>query len=617
MTVIGTVELLAKINTADYKSGAKSIETTNKQLEKSGSQTTSNMNQGFSRVAKVGMAAIATAAVTVSALIIKNFGNAIKRVDTLNNSARTFANMGFTAKDVAVSMKALEKSIAGMPTSLDEAIRGVQMIAASTNDVKGAQKIFTALNNGILGFGGTAAQVSNAVQQLSQDLGSGRIQAETWNSLLDSGLAPALSAIAREMGMTSRELKEGLGEGTVSVDTFTKALIKMDTEGGGGMASLQKIAMDSTSGIATGWANLNTAITRGIASIIEAVGSSKISAAISSFGAGMESILKSVSLLIPKIVEIGTNIGTYLQPKFAALWTQIETQLFPALNKLWNNVIKPLIPAIGTALVVALGFLIDAITVLTPYIAKMTEFLAKNKTAVTAVIIAVVAFKAVLAFGKAAAAFNASLAGMRAALALYRTQGLASAIAQTKIFKALVTTPMIMPAIVIAAALAAIYVIQKELKKTLALMDRADDSANNLQDQRDKVLKRLQNTDDPKKQKQLRRILDSSAPGRAAGGFVAGGSMYTVGERGRELFVPETNGHILPNDTTESLLKGNKTAEVTQTSVNIEKVELSGIYAENRSQVRELGKMFIAAVNDELRAKQLPQMAEGLNGVAQ
>ena len=37
------------------------------------------------------------------------------------------------------------------------------------------------------------------------------------------------------------------------------------------------------------------------------------------------------------------------------------------------------------------------------------------------------------------------------------------------------------------------------------------------------------------------------APGKAAGGPVIAGRAYTVGEKGRELFVPNTSGTIIPN----------------------------------------------------------------------
>lgn len=44
-------------------------------------------------------------------------------------------------------------------------------------------------------------------------------------------------------------------------------------------------------------------------------------------------------------------------------------------------------------------------------------------------------------------------------------------------------------------------------------------------------------------------------PGRASGGPVAAGSLYEVGERGRELFVPPVNGHIVNARDTAALMK--------------------------------------------------------------
>lgn len=322
---VGSVIYTARIDTSKLGSDAAKTE---KIVDNVGDSADKSAARGEKSFLKMG-AAIGIAAGVASTLLVKavdsvtnSIGSAIKRVDTLNNSKRTFANMGFAVGDTDKAVKGLEKSIQGLPTSLDEGIRGVQMIAAATNDVQKSQKIFTALNNGILGFGGTAAQVSNAVQQLSQDLAGGKIQAETWNSLLDSGLGPALAAIARQMGMTTKDLKAGLSEGTISVETFTDSLIKMNEEGGGGMQSLQKIAKDSTSGISTGWANAQTAITRGVAKIIQAVGSENISGSISKIGTAMEKLLGSIS----KVVEFVVRNKDFIAP-FAVAFGIILTLL--------------------------------------------------------------------------------------------------------------------------------------------------------------------------------------------------------------------------------------------------------------------------------------------------
>jgi hypothetical protein len=43
-------------------------------------------------------------------------------------------------------------------------------------------------------------------------------------------------------------------------------------------------------------------------------------------------------------------------------------------------------------------------------------------------------------------------------------------------------------------------------------------------------------------------IATAAIPGKAGGGSVSAGTPYKVGERGTELFVPERNGYIIPND---------------------------------------------------------------------
>lgn len=529
MTIIGTIELIAKIDTTQYKKGESDIKSSNRNIEgslDSVDNKSSKATLGLSRLAKAGLAAVATAGVAAGAAIVSNFDNAIKRVDTLNNSTRTFANMGFRAKDVSVAMDGLQKSILGLPTSLDEAVRGVQMIAASTNDVKKSQRIFEALNNGILGFGGTSEQVSNAVQQLSQDLAGGRIQAETWNSLLDSGLGPTLAAIARQMGLTTRELKEGLGEGKISTDEFTKSLVRMNEKGGGGMKSLQQIAKDSTNGITSGWANLNIAITRGIASIIEAIGSENISNAITNFGKGFEAVLKSIPALMTQVGNLARQVGDYLGPKFTALWNTISTQLLPALNNLWHSVIEPIIPVIGTTLVVAFGLAVDAVNRLIKVISPLINWLGQNKEAVWGVIGAITAWYTIM---KVTSAFNTlynSIAITRARLFALTTQIGTTRNAFTLLNRAL-STPITL-SIFVGAALIAIQKVYDAAQKTLKVFDELNDSRDSLSksttdamQRSQKLLREARARGDKKSEERILRSMRAIAG--ASSGFASGG----------------------------------------------------------------------------------------------
>ena len=241
-------------------------------------------------------------------VIKSSVGDAVKRIDTLNNSTRAFSNMGFSADQTKSAMNGLQKSIQGLPTALDDAVSGVQIMAASTQDLGKSQKVWSALNDAILGFGGSTADVNNATIQLSQAFANGKVDGQTWISMMNSGMGPALNAIAKQMKMTTGELQDGLSSGEISVEDFQDALINLDKNGGGGLKSLQKIAQDSTSGIGTSVQNAKTAVVRGVASMIEAlnkfvqdVTGLSIAEMISAMGSKAEQVLKGLGGVLQAI----------------------------------------------------------------------------------------------------------------------------------------------------------------------------------------------------------------------------------------------------------------------------------------------------------------------------
>lgn len=346
-------------------------------------------------------------------LIKGSISGAIDRVDTMNNAVRNFQNMGFEKSEINRTIGengSLIRGIKGLPTTLNDAVGHVQLLASSTGDLGRSDQIFRALNDGILGFGGTTDQVNEAVIQLSQSFSNGKVDAQTWNSMINAQLGPTLGAIAKKMGMTMGQLKEGLSKGTVSVKDFQDQLIEMDTKGGGGLKSLNQIAKDSTKGIKTSIQNAKTAITSGVGDIIKGLNKALVDAdlggfkgIIDNFGNAMKSFLKVIAANIPKAViflgklfDVLYKFGTalkFMMPFLVPAATAFGAFMFqlkgiPAIIKNFNN-LKNAITGIGKSLkimgaiaaanpfVLIVGAIVGAIAVFGYFMATNEEF--RNK----------------------------------------------------------------------------------------------------------------------------------------------------------------------------------------------------------------------------------------------
>lgn len=346
-------------------------------------------------------------------LIKGSISGAIDRVDTMNNAVRNFKNMGFEDSEINRTIGkggTLSQGIQGLPTALNDAISQVQLLASSTGDLGRSDQIFRALNDGILGFGGTTDQVNEAVIQLSQSFSNGKVDAQTWNSMINAQLGPTLSAIAKKMNLSMGELKEGLSKGTISVKDFQDQLIEMDTKGGGGLKSLNQIAKDSTKGIKTSIQNAKTAVTRGVGEVIEAMNKVLVDSKlggfkgiIDGFGNAMETFLGVIAKGLPKAVEfLGELIKDlikfgsalkFILPFLVPAATAFGAFMFqlkgiPAIIKSFNN-LKNAITGIGSSLkimgaiaaanpfVLIVGAIVGAIAVFGYFMATNEEF--RNK----------------------------------------------------------------------------------------------------------------------------------------------------------------------------------------------------------------------------------------------
>lgn len=304
MAISGTVELIASINTQDYVKGAGEIERANKSIEKSTDDTAENSNKSLSKISKIGLAGVTAAAVAVSAVIIKNIDNAVNRIDTLVAFPRILQALGATGDEAGRATKTLSDTLLGLPTSLQEGAKGVQQFVAAGLKVPKATDAFLAVNNALLAAGGNAQDTGIIMDSLTRAISGGSTAASTIQAAL-SRLPTAFQALQKESGLSADELYKLYA---ADPQKLTDDLIRLNKEGGGGLASLDEQARIATGGIATAFTNVDNAVTRGIASIITALGDGNleagqrkiydgITAVGKAFGDGLAQIGKFVSFV--------------------------------------------------------------------------------------------------------------------------------------------------------------------------------------------------------------------------------------------------------------------------------------------------------------------------------
>lgn len=217
-------------------------------------------------------------------VVSSSIDSAVSRVDTMNNFPRVMEGLGYSADSAAASIQLMSDHLTGLPTRLDAMTTSVQKIVPTVKDVGKATDIMLSFNDALLA-GGASTQVQEAaLEQFSQVLAKGKPELEDWRSI-QTAMPGQLDQVAQAMlgaGASSNDLYEAMKDGTVSIEDFEQAFIDLDQNGLEGFASFAEQAKTGTAGIATSFANLQNAVTKAVAKVIDAIGVENITAPIES-----------------------------------------------------------------------------------------------------------------------------------------------------------------------------------------------------------------------------------------------------------------------------------------------------------------------------------------------
>lgn len=238
---------------------------------------------------------------------------AITRLDTISNYGKVMGNLGIGSEDSAASIEYLQEKLLGLPTALDDAALGVQRFVSANGDIKRSTVGWLALNNAVLAGGASAQTQATAMEQLAQAYSKGKPDAMEWRSLL-TAMPAQMNQIAQAAGYTSAviggDFYNAIQDGKITMDDFLATAIRLDREGVNGFASFADQAKNATGGVQTSIANLNNAVRRGIATVLETIGQANIAGFINGIASAVGAAANYVAAFVKVIKEAVAWLGT-------------------------------------------------------------------------------------------------------------------------------------------------------------------------------------------------------------------------------------------------------------------------------------------------------------------
>lgn len=287
------VELEAKLDKYDanvrraearFDTATKNIERSAKRMEQSVAASSTAIGAQFRTLAATFAASFTVQQVAALADTYTRFTNQL-RVAGLEgqNLATTQGRLYDIAQRYGVQLESIG-TLYGRATAVSKELgASEQQLQQFTTGVAAALKI----------QGTSAAESQGALLQLGQLLGSGRVQAEEFNSVLE-GARPILVAVAKNFegaGGSVSKLKQLVNDGKVSNQAFFQAFLQ-------GSLELEAQAAKSTATIAQGFTILTNALAQYVGQTDASLGASeRINAALVALSENLGTVATAIGII--------------------------------------------------------------------------------------------------------------------------------------------------------------------------------------------------------------------------------------------------------------------------------------------------------------------------------
>lgn len=278
----------------------------------------------FGNAISVAMGSMISKGVSkVISTINSNLSSAINRVDVMNNFPKVMKSLGFSAEEADASIKLMSSRIDGLPTTLNGLVGDVQKLTATMGNLNtgmvNATSVGIALNDMFLAGGKGTEAASAAMEQYNQMLAQGKPDMQSWRSMLNAapGQLKQLAKTLLGAKASQNDLYTALQKGTVTFDQLNEAIVRLDKQGGDGFDSFEKQARSATGGVGTALQNVQSRISKAIATVIDTIGGENIAAAIN----GFSSHFKDIGVEVAKFVKYAMQqIGEFTRFVSNNMW---------------------------------------------------------------------------------------------------------------------------------------------------------------------------------------------------------------------------------------------------------------------------------------------------------
>lgn len=364
-----TLTLDAEINTTDWETGVKTIQSGSRQIEQSARQAGEGMDEinKSSTKASDGTSKFAAIAGTMGGLVSTGVSMAVDAISNLSSdiieasdSAQKFAStLSFAGLDTSTINQLTERT----QKYADQTVYDLSDIRNTTaqlaaNGVDNYANLAEAAGNLNAVAGGNADTFKSVGMVLTQTAGAGKLTTENWNQLADAipGASGKLQDALKKNGAYTGDFRDEMAKGEISAEEFNQAILDL------GLTDAAKEAATSTSTIEGAMGNLEASVVNVGMQILDSF-KGPATEGISMLAEGISGLPQAFKGMMGSMMPVLQQIGSVFQSSFEPVGQAITGKLLPALRPFMQalqnlgSAILPVLDAAFQALMPVLGSL--------------------------------------------------------------------------------------------------------------------------------------------------------------------------------------------------------------------------------------------------------------------